>query len=320
MGTPVRALVAAALLAACSDSAPGQTAIVVGVASEQLQGAIGSLQVTTTVAGKPSSATIALSDLPYQKTVVAPANGSSAPLAVQVLGYPGPPGSGGAAPLLVRTAETQFLPGETRLLRIDLEASCLLPLPGGPPGAPACTAPQTCVGGACASDLVAPASLAPYTQGWAATMPDICKPENAGPPVVQVGTGQTDYLPLTQDQTVVMEAGPQGGHHIWIAVRQQNLAQKGTTTTLTSVQPDTAVVGPRMSFVFDFDPDEGNFCKLYGLRYQVDIDGADYHTFLGKPLDVTVTLKDPSGETAAGHALVNISPTLLCPGTASSCN
>jgi hypothetical protein len=141
----------------------------------------------------------------------------------------------------------------------------------------------------------------------------------AGKPIVQVGTGQTDYLPLTDGQTVIAEQGPQGGHHIWIAVRQQNVTQSGTTTTITSVQPSSGLAGPTTAFIFTFVPDEGAFCKLSGLRYQLDIDGTDYHLFLGKPLDVTVTLRDPSGEATSGVAHINISPTLLCANGTTSC-
>ncbi len=298
-----------------------ETVIVVGIESEPLSGALGSVQVSTTVGGQRTSSELPTGSLPYERRVLPPGGDVSASLSVEVDGYLGPAGSGGGAgsPLLVRTAETQFVPGRTVLLRILLQADCLLGLPGGPPGAPACNAPQTCVNGACAGDVVLPANLAAYSPGWASSLPDICKPVDAGPPVVQVGSGQSDYLPLTDGQTVQMEAGPQGGHHIWIATRQQNLKQVGTTTTITSTQPGTGLVGPEMSFVFNFEQDQGNFCKLYGLRYQVDVDGADYHQFLGKPLDVTVTLKDTTGATGTGHARVNIDPTLLCPAGATSC-
>jgi hypothetical protein len=109
-----------------------------------------------------------------------------------------------------------------------------------------------------------------------------------------------------------MEQGPQGGHHIWVAVRQENLKQSGSTTTITSVQPTTNMAGPRLAFVFTFQPDQGGFCKLAGLRYQLDIDGADYHQFLGQPLDVTVTIADQAGAMGVGTEHVVISPTLLC--------
>ncbi|MGH7440809.1 MAG: hypothetical protein ACRENE_34445 [Polyangiaceae bacterium] len=306
-----------------SAGAPPETAIVVGVASEPLGGEVGWVRVATTVSGKTTTTSFDATELPHETRVTAPANDPSAPFRVDVTAFQGFPGSmtGPTAPaLLERTAETAFLPGETRLLRMELQAACLPGVPGGPPGGPACGAPTTCIGGACASDIVAPLDLPPYTSSWASTTPDICKPANAGPAVVQLGTGQTDYLPLTAGQTVQMEAGPQGGHHIWIATRQQNLSQMGTVTTITSTQPGTGLAGPRMAFVFTFEQDQGGFCKLYGMRYQVDVDGADYHQFLGKPLDLTISLKDPSGATGVGHAQVNIDPMLLCPSTATTCN
>jgi hypothetical protein len=244
--------------------------------------------------------------------------GGSVTVAIDGYGQPAP--SADAGPLLVeRTAQTQFVAGQTRLLRILLQGQCFMALPGGPPGAPACTSPQTCIAGLCQTDAVPPQDLEPYTPEWAANTPDICKPANAGPPVVQVGTGQTDYLPVTDGQTIQMEQGPQGGHHVWIAVRQHNLAQMGATTSIGSVQPGTGLVGPDLRFAFTYVQDEGGFCKLYGLRYQVDIDGADYHLFLGKPLDVSVTIADMSGRSAAGVAHVAIAPQLLCPSGVPGC-
>jgi hypothetical protein len=199
------------------------------------------------------------------------------------------------------------------LLRVTVQGQCLLMLPGGPAGGPVCTPPQTCIDGACQDDTVPPQRLEPYSPDWPNNAPDVCRPLNAGPPVVQVGTGQTDYLPVTPGQMVQMEQGPQGGHHIWIAVRQQNLKQSGSTTTITSVQPTTGIAGPRTAYIFTFAPDEGGFCKLAGLRYQLDQDGGDYRRFLGAPLDVTVTIADPTGATGTGVAHLDVAPTLLCP-------
>ncbi len=264
---------------------------------------------------------LAPSSLPHEIKLLPPNGDTTVAIGVQVDGYQSatwtPQSSD--APLLVRTAETVFVPGKTELLRVMLQGQCLLALPGGPPGAPTCAAPQTCIAGSCQSDVVPAQSLETYAPNWAANVPDVCKPANAGPPVVQVGTGQTDYLPLTDGETVQAEQGPQGGHHIWIAVRQQNIQQTGSTTTITSVQPGTNLAGPRMSFVFTFQPDEGDFCKLYGLRYQLDLDGTDYHLFLGQPLDVTVTIADQSGTTGTGTAHIQISPTILCPSGVPGC-
>jgi len=314
-----------AIVSGCSQhpGSPSQrTAVVVGVESEPLTGAIGTLHVVTTIGGAPGTdETLALAALPHQVELQAPSSDSSAAISVRVEGYPA---SGVAAqltgaPLLVRTAETHFVPGQVSLLRMMLQGACLAGLPGGPPGAPTCVAPQTCISGGCQDDTVAPGRLDPYTPQWAANVPDICKPAGAGAAAVQVGTGQSAYLPLSAGQTIQAEQGPQGGHHVWIAVRQQNLKQGGATTSMTGVQPGTGLVGPRTSFAFTFDPDEGGFCRLAGLRYQLDVDRTDYHLFLGKPLDITVVIADPSGATGTGVAHVNIDPLILCPSGTTGC-
>ena len=297
--------------------------VIVGVQSEPMNGAIGTFHITTTLGGAPDTdETVAATALPHEVKLVPPGGDATAPIAVQIDGYQSTTWAVGSSdpPVLVRTAETSFVPGATDLLRILLQGQCLLGLPGGPPGAPTCTAPQTCIEGTCQSDVVPTGALETYVPDWATNVPDICKPANAGPPVVQVGTGQTDYLPLTDGQTVEVEQGPQGGHHIWIAVRQQNIKQTGSTTTITSVQPTTNLAGPQMAFVFTFQQDEGNFCKLSGLRYQLDLDGTDYHLFLGQPLDVTVVIADASGTKGTGTAHVNIAPSINCPTGIPGCD
>jgi hypothetical protein len=305
-------------LVACSPASPASgPGLVVGIQGEpSIAGALGALHVVTTVGTAPASdVVIGAGALPYETHLAPPAAESTAAVSVRVEGYQSATWTRGSGdvPVLVRTAETHFVPGRTALLRIELQGQCLLGLPGGPPGGPSCAAPQTCIDGSCESDVVPPPELEAYASDWASNPPDVCKPPNAGPPVVQVGTGQTDYLPVTSGQTVQLEQGPQGGHHVWIAVRQHNLQQSGSTTTITSVVPTTGLAGPKTSFVFTFDPDEGGFCKLHGLRYQLDVDGTDYHQFLGQPLDVTVTVKDLSGATGTGVAHLNIDPQLLCP-------
>jgi hypothetical protein len=299
---------------------PGETVVVVGVESEPLSGAIDRIQIVTTLGATTNAnqmlSVVAPAALPSEVRLKAPGGDTSAPIGVQVYGFLS---AAGPSPLLMRTAETSFVQGETRLLRVLLEGRCLLGLPGGPPGAPSCTAPQTCIAGRCQDDHVDPPTLEPYSSDWATNTPDICKPLNGGPPVVFVGTGQSDYLPLTDGQTIQAEQGPQGGHHVWVALRQKNVKQSGSTTTITSVQPSTGLVGPRTAFAFTFDQGEGGFCKLAGLRYQLDVDGTDYHQFLGQPLDITVTLADSARTTGTGVAHVTIAPTILCPSGTLGC-
>jgi hypothetical protein len=305
-------------MAACSSPGTGgtTTAVVVGLQGEGLNGAVGTLHVVTTVGSATfDDETLAPSALPHEVRVVPSAGNVAAPIGVRVDGYtqsswtPASP----APPVLVRTAHTQFVADQTRLLRVALQGECVLAAPGSPlPGGPTCAEPETCIDRTCESDTVSPQALEPYASGWPNNAPDVCRPVNAGAPVVQVGTGQTDFLPITSGETVQAEQGPQGGHHIWIAVRQENLRQAGSVTKIESVQPSTGLVGPTMSFVFTFSPDQGGFCVLWGLRYQLDLDGTDYHLFLGKPLDLTVTIQDQAGTTGTGTAHVQVAPDVLC--------
>jgi hypothetical protein len=165
--------------------------------------------------------------------------------------------------------------------------------------------------GRCQSGAVPTSELETYAANWPSNAPDRCKGRNAGPPALQVGTGQTEYLPLTPGQTLQAEAGPQGGHHIWIATRMKNLKQTLTTTRIEGVQPDTGTTIPPSTFVFTYAPAEGGFCKLSGLRYQLDNGGIDYKQFLGKPLDITVTVTDQSGSTAKTTAHIQVAPNLI---------
>jgi hypothetical protein len=114
-----------------------------------------------------------------------------------------------------------------------------------------------------------------------------------------------------------MELGPQGGHHVWIAARMQNIKQAGSTTKITALQPGGGATVAPTAFIFTFDVDEGGWCKLAGLRFQLDVGALDlktvYKQFLGKPLDITVEVSDSNGDTASDTKHVLIAPQVLCP-------
>ncbi|MEO8801690.1 MAG: hypothetical protein ABI551_27620, partial [Polyangiaceae bacterium] len=126
-----------------------------------------------------------------------------------------------------------------------------------------------------------------------------------------VGTGQTDYLTLKDGDTLRPELGPQGGHHLWIALKQKNLKQLGTTVIISAEQPGTGLKVPPTSFVFPFEPADAHQCKLYGLRLQIDNSVTPVAKFLGKPLDVTIKARDTDGANAEAHVHVNVDPTTL---------
>ena len=302
---------------------PDPAHLAVGVQTESIAGGVSSLHVVVKVAGelvvdetvKPAAGSRSVHQ-PWETTLAAPPSQPGAPVdvAVEAFGAPGGP------PLLTRLASTHFVSGRTELLRIPLESRCAvypLPPPGsrvpGPLSGPTCAPPSTCILGTCRSSVVPVDQLEPYAANWPANAPDRCRPRDAGAPVLQVGTGQTDYLPLAAGQTLQAEAGPQGGHHIWIATRMKNIKQTLSTTRIEGVQPGTGTPVPPSTFVFTYAPDDGGFCKLYGLRYQLDNGGIDYKQFLGKPLDVKVTVTDPAGTTATSTARIQVAPTLVSP-------
>jgi hypothetical protein len=328
-----------ALLAACpgsgSNNEPSKGTLVVGVQADDFGGIIDTVHIVATVDGKPAS----------DETVkVGPPNPTGLPKEIALEGDPGTKvevtveatsslaptrGAGGAAtPVVVRRAASRLVPDTKKLLRMQLETRCsTFVAPGSTtPVAPTCNAPQTCSAGRCVSEDITFDQLEDYEPTWASSPPDICRPANHGAPEVFLGTGQTDYAPLSDGQTLQLEKGPQGGHHIWIAARQRNLRQSGSRTTLTAkiVDNPTSPVTPA-AYVFTFDPDEGNYCKLWGLRFQLDSGatdlGADYKRFLGKKLEVTVEIVDSTNATATATKTINIADKLLCPdGTTTSCN
>lgn len=213
----------------------------------------------------------------------------------------------GGAPALTRLAATEAVGGKEVLLAVELQAACLQ-LDGG--GAQACEAPQTCINGVCKSSHVAGETLPVYEADWATQTTDICKPKDAGDPLVTVGEGQADYLPMEEGALAQVEAGPQGGHHVWVAVRLKNLTQSGSITSLTGKFADLPYeVGP-FKVIFTFDPDEGGYCKIYGLRFQLDGEH-DIQEMLGKTLEITATVTDKDGDVGVGKKTVKLSADIL---------
>jgi hypothetical protein len=300
------------------------TQIVVGIQSDPMGGVVSALHVVIRVAGavvdderiQPPHGSRVGFPQPWEKTLPGAGQGTAKiEVAVDAIGDPA------AKPLFTRLASTHFVPGREALLRVPLEARCIVypPIPRGaskvpgPLSGPTCTAPATCIMGACQSSDVPAPRLEPYARNWPTNAPDRCKPAHGGPADLQVGTGQSYYVPLAPDQVLQAEAGPQGGHHVWIATRMRNLKQAGSITKISGLQPGTGTPIPPTTLAFTYAPDEGGYCKLYGIRYQLDNGGIDYKQFLGKPLDITVTATDPAGTTATATAHVQIAPTLLNP-------
>jgi hypothetical protein len=208
-------------------------------------------------------------------------------------------------PLVTRAAATQIVAGEDLLLHVVLDSRCVV---GPGSSAPICAAPQTCAAGVCVPVEVDPGTLPAYSPSWSQASDDPCKPLDGGAPVVIVGQGQDDYVPMTDGATAQVYQGPQGGHHIWVAILDKNLAQTGSITSVTGHFPDLDIdVGP-FDVIFTFDVDQGGYCELFGLRFQLD-QVEPIAELLGHPLDVTVTVTDPTMAVGVGTRHVVLSQT-----------
>jgi hypothetical protein len=212
-------------------------------------------------------------------------------------------------PMLVRRLHAPFVRGPAKLVRLRLEGVCATNTPGF--RGPACPPTQSCSNGRCIDPTLLPEDLEDYEKEWAKNRPDVCRPAHPGEPEVLVGTGQTDYGPLKEGDTLQPEKGPQGGHHLWIAARQKNLKQSGTIIAITAEQPGTGLKVPPTSFVFSFDPAGGGYCKLFGLRFQIDNSSVPVARFLGQPLEVKVSLRDPDGRVAESKVRINVAATTI---------
>ena len=107
--------------------------------------------------------------------------------------------------------------------------------------------------------------------------------------------------------------GPQGGHHVWIALRMTGLDRYGSTITITGQQPGGGLSVPPIVYEMAFDPDPAG-CALMGLRFQLD-GNQPLAGFLGKPLDVKVQVTDRRALGATAVAHVNIDTHVVCPTT-----
>jgi hypothetical protein len=296
--------------AACGQPSapPNPGTVVVGVTSDLRVGVdILSLHATLRASGAVM-AEVALSTssttAPLKLPAELPFDGLAAGTAIDVTIDAYGPGSS-TTPLLTRYAATTIVGGKKLLLEVELDSRCIV---GPGSSAPTCTEPQTCVAGVCVSAAVPATMLPAYTAGWATMSTDPCKPAGAGAPIVIVGQGQADYLPLMNGDTAQVEAGPQGGHHIWVALRAKNLHQSGSITSITGHFPDLGIdVGP-FNVIFTMEVDEGGYCKLYGLRFQLD-EVTPIAQLLGHPLDVTATITDTDASVGVGKVDIVLSTT-----------
>lgn len=205
-------------------------------------------------------------------------------------------------PLFTRLASTNVAAGRSLLLRVRVEEECI---PGfrieGGENTPVCTPPETCVATTCRPSFVPPDMLESYSPSWSEDYPDACKPEGAGEPSLEIGQGEQAFAPLADGEVVEPELGPQGGYHIWLALRMRNLHQAGTQTLIKARSPELGIDLNPMHAALGYEA-TGGACELAGLKFLLLHAGAtdfeDVTELFGQPLDLTVTVSDAMGDIA----------------------
>ncbi len=297
----------AAALAGCST--PNKGSVVLGIASEFRAGIdLDRLDVTIDAGGALTTQSLPLGtskgqvSFPYDLPVGPFEDGT--PVAVTLQGFALP-----ASLIIERKAATTIRGGADLLYRVDLESKCRFAVPGSFGIEPCATG--TCIAGKCTDPYVAQESLDAYDPNWPNTVGDICKPAGASSPKVELGLGQSDFQAAKDYDFAQIEAGPQGGYHIWISVRTKNLRRSGSQTEISGAIPEIGLTIDPLRVIFTLVPDEGGYCKLYGLRFQLALGPKDVVApMLGQKLKITGTVTDKDGATATGDRWVTLSTDL----------
>jgi hypothetical protein len=308
MGRRQSALLLLTLLATFSSACKKKSSLNFGVeAQPAIVSRIGKIHYVAKVDGRPLAdkeiiPKVGVSPFPFEIDLKAPEN---AQVDLLIDAYPaGPNNTILPKVMLSRRVDAPFVAGDAKLVRVRLESACLTGTPGFK--GPSCPAPQTCAMGRCIDPTLLPEDLENYSKDWSKNRPDVCKAPHAPAPTLLIGTGQTDFINLKDSETLTPEKGPQGGHHLWLAVLQKNLKQNGSTVTITAEQPGTSLKVPPTAFIFPFEAADHGSCKLYGLRLQLDNASVPVQKFLGQPLDINVVVADPEGATASASIHVNV--------------
>ena len=139
-------------------------------------------------------------------------------------------------------------------------------------------------------------------------------PRTPVPPPCRSAPGRSYYLPLVAGADPPGRSRPPGrSPHLDRDAHEEHEASRLRRPGSTACSPRRARPSRRAPSPSPTRPTKAGFCKLYGIRYQLDNGGIDYKQFLGKPLDVIVTVTDPSGTSATTTARIQVAPTLVNP-------
>ena len=201
--------------------------------------------------------------------------------------------------LMRQRGATTATVGHTPLLHLSLSEACI---------DVECGTDSTCQDGVCTPTLRESSALDEHDPGWIDDAADACrKPDDDQK--LEIGKGRYAFAPLEEGETVTLEAGPQGGYHVWLALRVDGFRQLGSLVevkgTLNTLEHEVPAFASTVTF-----HRAGDECEIYGLRFRVDHELL-VEQLLSQPLTIEVTVTDATGAVATSARDVVLSDSVV---------
>lgn len=116
----------------------------------------------------------------------------------------------------------------------------------------------------------------------------------------ELGTGEVGFEPLSDEQELELVAGPQGGHHVWVSLRVENLGADHVLMDLDAVPLTAGEPPPRRLPVRLLMTDQGGEHLYIGWPAQLD----DAACFVDVRTSLRVTVTTPDGRTASEERVI----------------
>ncbi|MEM1414321.1 MAG: hypothetical protein AAGH15_05455 [Myxococcota bacterium] len=109
----------------------------------------------------------------------------------------------------------------------------------------------------------------------------------AGDLTLELGAGETAYAPLADFTELPLVAGPQGGHHVWIAMRATGLRGPSVELTVDAIPQGAGDAPRRLPVRTVFREGEDGVWERFGWPAEIP----DAPCFIGEEVLVRVTLE-----------------------------
>lgn len=190
-----------------------------------------------------------------------------------------------------RVAHARFQPTRNVMAYLYIDASCAYRSAQDP-----CPPEESCAESFCRP--VELGDLPDFTSNWRTSPPNPCATTD-GSVVLEIGEGASAFALRNDGDTITIECGPQGGHHLWIGLRMRGFTQRTSSITLSAPLADGGTdllaATPIPRFLPTLDPTAPpHTCDYSAVLFRLDPDGRPVTPYLGQELVLQARLWDPA--------------------------